>query len=180
MVATRRNKSIEPKYKTGTFIKELLKPFGKTSQKQKEKRRIRAINELKFFAQKYFPHHLTEKPSSMHEDMFLRYQLQVINSESSGKGGKEALAAPRGNAKSTISTLILPLWCIAGARKKFIVIISDTTDQAEEFLEGIKSELEANERLMEDFPEACGPGRTWKAAKLITENGVAVRCWGKT
>jgi len=115
----------------------------------------------------------------MHEDMFLRYQLQVINSESSGRGGKEALAAPRGNAKSTLSTLILPLWCIAGARKKFIVIISDTTEQAEEFLDGIKSELEANERLIEDFPEACGSGRIWKASKLITENGVAVRCWGK-
>lgn len=115
----------------------------------------------------------------MHEDMFLRYEQQIINSELSGKGGKEALAAPRGNAKSTLSTLILPLWCIAGARKKFIVIISDTTEQAEEFLDGIKSELEVNERLIEDFPEACGLGRTWKAAKLITENGVAVRCWGK-
>jgi predicted phage terminase large subunit-like protein len=122
---------------------------------------------------------LTEKPSSMHEEMFSRYQQQIINSETSGKGGKEALAAPRGNAKSTLSTLILPLWCIAGAQRKFIVIISDTTEQAEEFLDGIKSELEANERLREDFPEACGSGRTWKATKLITENDIAVRCWGK-
>lgn len=115
----------------------------------------------------------------MHEEMFLRYQQQIINSDSTGKGGKEALAAPRGNAKSTLSTLILPLWCIATSRKKFIVIISDTTEQAEEFLEGIKSELEANERLEEDFPEVCGSGRTWKAAKLITQNGIAIRCWGK-
>ena len=30
MVATRRSKSNEPKYKTGTSIKELLKLFGKT------------------------------------------------------------------------------------------------------------------------------------------------------
>jgi len=179
MVATRSNKSIEPKYKTGSSIKELLKPFGKTSLKKKEKRRTRAINELKYFAQKYFPHHLKEKPSSMHEDMFLRYEEQIINSELSGKGGKEALAAPRGNAKSTLSTLILPLWCIVGCRKKFIVIISDTSEQAEEFLEGIKLELEDNERLIEDFPEACGLGRTWKASKLITVNGIAVRCSGK-
>ncbi|MBT5551711.1 MAG: phage terminase large subunit [Nitrospina sp.] len=122
---------------------------------------------------------MKEKLSTMHEEMYLRYQLQIINSESSGKGGKEALAAPRGNAKSTLSTLILPLWCIAGEKKKFIVIISDTTEQAEEFLDGIKSELEANERLREDFPEACGSGRTWKKTKLITENGISVRCWGK-
>ena len=87
MVATRRSKSNEPKYKTGTSIKELLKPFGKTSQNQKEKRRTRAIKELKYFAQKYFPNHLTEKPSSMHEEMFLCYQQKIITSASFGKGG---------------------------------------------------------------------------------------------
>ena len=111
--------------------------------------------------------------------MFLRFQEHILDSELSGKGNKAAMAAPRGNAKSTLTSLILPLWCIVGSRKKFIVIISDTSDQAEEFLEQIKTELEANDRLIEDFPDACGSGRTWKAAKLITGNGIAVRCWGK-
>ncbi len=73
----------------------------------------------------------------------------------------------------------MPLWCIVGSRKKFIVIISDTSDQAEEFLDEIKAELEMNDRLIEDFPEACGQGKKWNAAKLVTGNGVAVRCWGK-
>ncbi len=115
----------------------------------------------------------------MHMEMFLHFQEHILNSELTGKGNKEALAAPRGNAKSTLTSLILPLWCIVGSRKKFIVIISDTSDQAEEFLDQIKTELEANDRLMEDFPEACGSGRIWKAAKLVTVNGIAVRCWGK-
>ena len=30
---------------------------------------------------------LTEKPSSMHEEMFLRYQQKIITSASFGKGG---------------------------------------------------------------------------------------------
>jgi hypothetical protein len=84
----------------------------------------------------------------MHKEMFLRFQEQILDSELTGKGGKEALAAPRGNAKSTLTSLIVPLWCIVGSRKKFIVIISDTSEQAEEFLEQIKAELEANERLI--------------------------------
>lgn len=141
--------------------------------------REKALNDLKFFAKHYFPHHLTENGSAMHEEMFSRFQEQVIGSETTGKGSKEAWAAPRGNAKSTIASLILPLWCIVGSRKKFIVIISDTSDQAEEFLGQIKLELEGNDRLIKDFPEACGSGRTWRAAKLVTGNGIAVRCWGK-
>ena len=111
--------------------------------------------------------------------MFQRFQEQIFNSETTGKGGKEALAAPRGNAKSTITSLIFPLWCIVGSRRKFIVIISDTTDQAEDFLEQIKGELEINDRLLEDFPEICGTGRTWKASKIVTKNGIAIRCCGK-
>lgn len=115
----------------------------------------------------------------MHKEMFSSFQRQIVDSEINGKGSKEALAAPRGNAKSTITSLILPLWCIVGSRKKFIVIISDTSDQAEEFLGQIKAELEENTRLLEDFPEACGFGPTWKATKLITNNGIAIRCCGK-
>ena len=146
MVATRKNKSIEPKYKTGTFIREFLIPFGKTSQNQKDKRRDRATEDFKFFAQKYFPHHLKEKPSSMHEEMFLRYQRQINNSEISGKGGKEALAAPRGNAKSTLSTLILPLWCIAAAKKNLSLLFLIPPNKLKSFL----MVLNLNWKLMRD------------------------------
>jgi len=115
----------------------------------------------------------------MHEALLAKFQKLILYSESSGKGAREAQAAPRGHAKSTLTTLILPLWCIAGRHRRFIGVISDTTAQAEEFLESIKAELEVNERLREDFAEACGEGRTWKAGKIITRNGVKVACWGK-
>ncbi len=179
MVEISGNRKNKSERTTEKRIKESLKPFGKRSNEQKERHKEKALNDLKFFAKHYFPHHLTENCSAMHKEMFLHFQEQILESELSGKGGKEALAAPRGNAKSTITSLIVPLWSIVGSRKKFIVIISDTSEQAEEFLEQIKAELEANERLIEDFPEACGPGRTWKASKLVTGNGIAVRCWGK-
>lgn len=115
----------------------------------------------------------------MHEELYATYQSVILQSESNGQGDRVARAAPRGNAKSTLSTLILPLWCIVGKRRRFIGVLSDTTEQAEEFLESIKAELEANERLREDFPDACARGRAWKAGQIITQNGVKVKCWGK-
>jgi len=115
----------------------------------------------------------------MHLELYRRFQEIVLRSESTGRGAREVHAAPRGNAKSTIATLILPLWCIAGKRRRFIGVLSDTTEQAEEFLECIKAELEANERLKEDFPDACSRGRTWKSGQIVTQNGVKVKCWGK-
>ncbi len=90
-----------------------------------------------------------------------------------------AQAAPRGHAKSTIASLILPLWCIVSEKRKFIGLVSDTTEQAAEFLEFIKAELETNERLLEDFPEACGEGRIWKQGLAITRNNTKLKCWGK-
>lgn len=115
----------------------------------------------------------------MHEELYEKFRLRILSAESTGKGSKDVYAAPRGHAKSTLTTLILPLWCIAARSRRFICVISDATEQAEEFLESIKAELEVNERLLEDFPEICGEGRTWKVGKILTRNGVKVACWGK-
>ncbi len=115
----------------------------------------------------------------MHDALYSRFQSLILTAQASGKGGKEAHAAPRGHAKSTVTTLILPLWCIVYGHRRFIGVISDTTEQAEEFLESIKAELEVNERLHADFKTACGKGPTWKVGKIITRNGVKVTCWGK-
>ena len=115
----------------------------------------------------------------MHHELYRLYRDRVLRAQKAGEGSKDAIAAPRGNAKSTLTTLILPLWCIVHAHRRFIGILSETTGQAEEFLETIKTELEDNESLQEDFPLACGRGPTWKIGKIVTKNRVKVTCWGK-
>jgi len=162
-----------------TLIESAVTPFRDNAPDKKQKRIERAVTELAFFARTYFSHHLTEKPSVMHEELYEIFRGRILQAESTGKGARLVQAAPRGHAKSTLATLILPLWCIAARRRRFICVISDTTEQAEEFLESIKAELEVNERLLEDFPEVCGEGRTWKVGKILTQNGVKVACWGK-
>jgi predicted phage terminase large subunit-like protein len=89
-----------------------------------------------------------------------------------------AIAAPRGNAKSTWTSLILPLWCIAYRRKHFIAIFSNSHTQAADFLDFIKTELESNERLQHDFETVCGEGPIWKYGTAVTRSGVKLKAWG--
>ncbi|VAX28179.1 Phage protein [hydrothermal vent metagenome] len=115
----------------------------------------------------------------MHEHLYENFSRAILEAQATGKGAKEVQAAPRGHAKSTLTTLILPLWCVVFKHRRFIGVLSDTTEQAEEFLESIKAELEVNERLLADFPTACGEGRTWQTGKILTRNAVKIACWGK-
>ena len=161
------------------LVKTAVSPFAKTSKEEKENRRRRAETDLSYFARTYFPHHLSEKGSAMHEHLLSSFEKRILASRLQGTGSRTAQAAPRGHAKSTLSTLILPLWCVAARHRRFIGLLSDTTEQAEDFLETIKAELVANERLQEDFPQACGRGRIWKIGRIETLNGVRINCWGK-
>lgn len=62
-----------------------------------------------------------------------------------------ALAAPRGHAKSTAITLSYGLASLVFRERKFLIILSDTYDQACLFLGNIKRELQENEELKAMF-----------------------------
>lgn len=82
-----------------------------------------------------------------------------------------AIAAPRGHAKSTAITLAYALASLLWRDKKFILIISDTEDQAAAFLQNIASELIDNEALIEAFGITKFKGRGLKDAstKIVGE-----------
>lgn len=159
-------------------ISSATTPFGKSNQEEQRIRRERAEEDLRYFAETYFPHYMTAPLSRMHKDIYAKFESMIRGGRENPGVDKYSIAAPRGNAKSTMLSLILPLWCVCSRSKKFIGILSDTTEQADEFLEFIKAELTANERLRADFPKACGKGRTWKTGHVITANNIKLRCWG--
>lgn len=79
------------------------------------------------------------------------------------------------------------LWCVVYRLEPFIVIISDTAEQAQDMLGHVRNELETNERLRADFPHACGavaPGKSsarWRKGDIVTAHpggGVRVRAAG--
>ena len=62
-----------------------------------------------------------------------------------------SIAAPRGHAKSTAITHSYVLAEVCFRESSYVMIVSDTEEQAELFLEDIKLEFTENERLMHAF-----------------------------
>jgi predicted phage terminase large subunit-like protein len=157
-----------------SLIQSSAKPFKEDKEEQK-KRIDRASYDLEHFGRTYFPHYIEAPSSAFHKYICDRYPAMIMRSIEHGIGDKEADAAPRGNAKSTWVDLVLALWCTAFGYRHFILIVSDTASQAEDFVQFLKAELEVNERLAQDFPKLVGQGPIWRADTIITRNGIKIR-----
>ena len=134
----------------------------------------RGRKSIEFFAKTYFPHYCTESFSRLHKDLFKMSEKHIPDQ----KPFKAGIAAPRGNAKTTIVSLILPMWCAAFNLKHFIALYSDTFTQSADNLEAIKAELEANPRLKHDFPHIFGIGPAWQYGVIVTRNNLKIKAWG--
>lgn len=140
-----------------------------------QERRSRAWGDFEFFCRTYFPHYVKKANSRLHD--FLYQRLPEI--ADSGRAETDAIAAPRGEAKSTITSQLFVLWCIVTERKWYAMIGMDAFDQAAIMLEAIKAELEGNPRLAMDFPESCGGGgRVWQAGVIVTRNDRKIEAVG--
>ncbi|MDO9093404.1 MAG: phage terminase large subunit [Rubrivivax sp.] len=127
-----------------------------------------------FFHRTYFPHYGRAAPSVLHE--YLHQRLPAIVRAANGQ--RDAVAAPRGEAKSTVVSLVFVLWCVVQQLKHYTIIIMDAFEQAAEMLEAVKAELEVNPRLASDFPEACGRGRVWRVGCIVTANNRKLEAFG--
>lgn len=134
-------------------------------------------HDMYLFAIRYFSHYLKKPSSPLHKYLY-EYMNKNLGKQDRKKGFKHALAAPRGGAKSALVSAILPLWCIAYNKKRFIIITSDTIGQAEDFLADIKRELELNDLLKRDFPYLATKGPVWRTDEIITKNDIKVKVLG--
>lgn len=134
----------------------------------------RAHNDFEFFARTYFPHYVKRSNALLHDYLYARLPVLV----DAPQGEHEAIAAPRGNAKSTIVSQIFVIWTIVTGRKRYPLIIMDAFDQAATMLEAIKAELEFNPRLAMDFPKATGRGRVWQVGTIVASNDAKVQVFG--
>ena len=136
-------------------------------------RRTLAKDFLKFREQ-YFAHYHKVPDGVMQKEL-----SELLYKASTVRGSKLAIAAPRGFAKSTIVSLEYVIYCICYKLEDFIVIISNTADQATGFLNDVKQELQTNELLIRDFPDVCevgtrpGPPR-WTQREIVTRNNVKI------
>ena len=131
------------------------------------------------FALHFLPHLCRRPFGAFHHASFARYERLVRDAASplTRVGRAMALAAPRGSAKSSVHTLILPLMDICLRRERYIVIVSATSVQAEIRLHNIKRELAYNRRLREVFGDALKPQRPWTRSSICV-NDVRVDAFG--
>lgn len=132
------------------------------------------VTGYEYWDRNYFPHYGRADPSELHLYLYKRLP-EIINSAT---GQRDALAAPRGEAKSTKISMSFVAWCVVTERLWYPIIVMDAFEQAAEMLEAIKAELEANPRIGGDFPEACGQGKVWRAGVIVTRNGRKVEAFG--
>jgi predicted phage terminase large subunit-like protein len=125
---------------------------------------------LKFFTMTYFGHYIKCRFAPFHLELF-DYLTEITL-----KPGRQlAIAAPRGNAKSSIVSLMYVLWCICYGREKCIVLCSSTRKQSEKLLAHVKDELSSNDELKRDFPEVCEPPNPrWRSDEIVTKNDINV------
>lgn len=122
---------------------------------------------------KYIPHHVASAPSRLHA--WLSEEVAILDAE---RPRNLAVVAPRGSAKSTWISLALPLRAICEHSERYIILIADTTEQAEKYLETLRDELERNERIAADYPDVAGPSGRWNRRGFTARNGVRVEALG--
>lgn len=142
--------------------------------KASKERKARAQSDFAFFRRTYFPHYTKYGDSILHA--WLDEHLPAL--ADAPEGQRLAVAAPRGEAKSTVVGLQFTLWCVLTGRKRYLLIIADAFEQAASQLEAVKAELEANPRLALDFPQHTGQGRVWNAGVIITKGNAKVQAFG--
>jgi hypothetical protein len=107
--------------------------------------------DLHRFLTTYFPHSTGLHPfSADHRRVIARLEQGILH------GGRFAQAIYRGAAKTTISENAA-LWATLYAHRRFVVIIGADKGSADGNIASVKTELETNDRLAEDFPEVCYP-----------------------
>jgi phage terminase large subunit-like protein len=128
-------------------------------------------------------HEATQKSIYLFAEYFLKhlllcdspeFHLEVYKTLPAGK--RLVLASPRGFAKSTIVSVIYPIWLSLWGGAKDICIISASETLAVDWLRKIKFELCNNSLVREYFGEQVSD--KWSENHIILRNGVNIRARG--
>ena len=150
------------------------------------RRKLGAID-MEFFGRAYFPHYFSRPSPEFHRELDAiwqqgvlkgRYPLTPADTKAISRlpGVRRAVAAPRGHAKSTNLTFKGTMHSTLYGYKHYPIIISDSSEQAEGFLDNIRVEFEENTAILEDF----GPlaGSAWRSNVLVTKTNIKIEAIG--
>ena len=150
------------------------------------RRKLGAID-MEFFGRAYFPHYFSRPSPEFHRELDAiwqqgvlkgRYPLTPADTKAISRlpGVRRAVAAPRGHAKSTNLTFKGTMHSTLYGYKHYPIIISDSSEQAEGFLDNIRVEFEENTAILEDFGSLAGS--VWRSNVLVTKTNIKIEAIG--
>jgi hypothetical protein len=154
----------EKAYKRSQMLSQSGRDIGDLPEVSDPERKESCARNFRLFCETYFSHIFDLEWSEDHLKVISRIENSVL------EGGLFALAMPRGSGKSSLCEAG-GVWAILYGHREFVTLIGATEGAAMEMMESIKTELESNEMLAEDFPEVCYP--------IKQLEGIANRCAGQ-
>lgn len=145
-----------------------------------------AAFDLAYFGRAYLPHYFSRESPQFHEELDAAWSRGVLKGKDPFQdakviarmdGSRQAIAAPRGHAKSTNFTFKDALHAALYGYKHYILLLSDSSEQAEEFLEKIRDEIEDNYNINADFGRLKGD-KCWRSSVIVTQNDVKIQAIG--
>lgn len=142
----------------------LGRDIGELPKVVNPERKAQCERDFQQFCESYFPETFADEWSEDHLKVIHKIEAAVLD------GGLFALAMPRGSGKSSL-TETAALWSMLYGHRAFVTLIGSTEAAAVDMLGNIKTELEINDQLLDDFPEVVFPIRAL--------DGISNRCNGQ-
>lgn len=148
-------------------IKAEVKPFADDSEAGKAKRRKKAREDFFYFCKTYLPHHFEEEFDAYQKksEKLIHVWNEIIQ-----------IMAFRGWGKSTFYLTAYGLYATLFKLNPYIIVVSDTEDQAAEQMLTVKMELEENARIKQDFGYL--KSHDWAEEDFVTTTGVKWKAFG--
>jgi len=159
-------------------VQKMTALSGHETEGEKRARIKRLQNNYATFCEYYFPHYLTQYDKTTGEAVKTVRNAPFHNIAAKKVKDTPNLKAvfmwPRGHAKSTHFDVFIPLWLIFQPKKliNVMVIVSKSEDAANGLLGDIQAELEANQRIINDFGPQKSEG-DWQEGSFVARCGVA-------
>lgn len=136
-----------------------------TESREEVQRRCAASIEV--FGKVCMPKIFFARTPEFHRQIYTDLQDQSIK--------KLGIIAPRGHAKSTVTSILYPMWEVLRKPQgvdMLIIIISESQDQSKNFLSIIKHNLSKNPAILHYFGSV--EGSKWAEEEITTSNGVRI------
>ena len=160
------------KSQAGSWSRRLAaagRDIGSIPPPKDPKRVARCRESFRLFCEQYGAEAFPLAWSPDHQRAIEKIEAAVL------RGELFAFAMPRGSGKTTLAEWAC-IWSMLYGHRKFVMLIGSDQAIACQMLDSIKTNLEQNDLLLEDFPAACFPIR---AMEGITRRAQGQTCEGE-